>query len=851
MPNLDESRNRSRLRQGLIIAAVTGTLVVLVGGTTVYRSQERDLRAQAEAQLASISHLKVEQIAHWREDRREDGEQASKDSHLIDLARRWLDAPSAELEGRLRDSLHTYRHGDRYRRVSLVSLSGDILLTEGDPVDALHPTVLTGLNKAFGEGVPVLTELHYNEGDESSYMDVVAPLRGPRGDRRPLAAIVFSVEARDLLFPLAQLWPTPSRTAETVLAVRVEDRALFLNDLRHISNPDMSMSVPMSDSRIPEVQALRGTRGVFEGTDYRGKKVLSFLTEIPDSPWIMVAKIDTEEAFAAWRTRSRFIVGLIFSLAVLVVSGLLLTWQSVRATRFRSAIEMERIRHSADERLAVTLASVGDAVISTDVHCRVEFMNPVAESLTGWTLAEARGRPLGDVFIITDECTGEPVESPAECVMRDGVVVGLAKCMVFHSRDGTVRAITGMSAPIRDVDGTITGVVLVFNDQTEEREAARALAESEMLFRTLIEQTDQGVTVGRPDGRILVYNDAMLAISGYSREEVEDGGWLNRVFPTPERQAYKALEGDLPHTEVSIVRKDGERRWLWVVTSPVRFEDEVHSLSIFTDVTEHKQAERELAEYRAHLEEMVIERTRDLHETNAELARATRAKSYFLASMSHELRTPLNSIIGFSGLLTEGMSGPLSDEQHAQVRVINTSGKHLLTLINDILNISKVEEGRVELAVSDFDPVRVVSEVVSTLAPLATESGIVLSFIAPIEAVRMHSDPGKVRQILLNLVGNAVKFTEQGSVDLRIELEGEWIAFTVSDTGPGISEEDAERVFERFVQLKTPTGEVKPSGTGLGLAISRDYARLLGGTIVLEGSSEEGAVFVLRIPRSL
>lgn len=982
MPGAVTKKDLRRLQQALVVAAVVGSVAVLAGGSMLYRSQERELRGQAEEQLRTISRLKVDQIVRWREDGVADGRRAMDDPGLATLLQRWKEAPDDASEELLRGALRSNLRSGGYRSALLVSKSGDVLVVEGEPVEALHPSVREVIGEAVAADRSTLSDLHYSEGDESPHIDVVAPLSPAGSGASEAVALVLHSDARDFLFPLVQLWPTPSRTAETLLVRRDGDRALFLNDLRHAANPDMSLTVPMSESEVPAVRALEGQRGVYEGPDYRGARVLSYLTEVPGSPWIMVAKIDVDEAFAAWRSGSRFVIGLIVSLAMLVAGALLLTWQTVRAVRLEGAVQAERARRAAEERLAVTLTSVGDAVISTDERCLVEFMNPVAEVLTGWSLSEAKGRPLGDVFVIANEYTGEPVESPAECVLRDNVVVGLANHTVLHSKDGVVRAIADSGAPIHDDEGAVTGVVLVFRDQTDEREAAWAVAQSEALFRTLIEQTDQGVTVGRPDGTILVYNDAMARISGYSREEVESGGWLDLAFPTPERkaealrQAQVALEGGLPYTEVAIVRKDGEERWLWVATSPVRIDTDLYSLSIYTDVTEHKAAERdleasetrfrevvegapdaifvqvdhrfvyvnpaacrlygatsseellgrpildvvdpalhsrvterivalnerrmsqgpidqthirldgsrvdvevsavpmaydghdgalvfvrdvtdrkevekELARHRDHLEEMVLERTRELERANAELERATRAKSNFLASMSHELRTPLNSIIGFSGLLSEGMSGQLTDEQYTQVRMINTAGKHLLALINDVLDISKIEAGRVELSVGDFDPLAVVGEVVSMLAPLAAEKSIELSFHAPGEPERMHSDAGKVKQILLNLVGNAVKFTEVGSVGIRLAQEGEQMAFVVSDTGPGISSEDASRVFERFTQLETPVGEVKPGGTGLGLSISQEYARLLGGEIAVDTTATSGAVFILRVPRSV
>jgi len=508
-------------------------------------------------------------------------------------------------------------------------------------------------------------------------------------------------------------------------------------------------------------------------------------------------------------------------------------------------------------------------------------------------------------------------------------------------------------------------------------DASKRLAESEEQFRALVEQTEQGVSVGRPDGSLLVYNRAMQEISGYTREEVEREGWFSLVYPTKEqrakalRLAQEAIEGDLPYVEVPIVRKDGEERWVAVTTTPVTLGGEVYNLSIFTDVTVRREAEdalresearfralvetapeaifvqtnhrfayinpagcrlygapseadligqpvmervapryhdmvrgriralnedrrpqppmeyahvrldgsefiaevsgtpivyggengalvfvrdvteahrvaEELRRYREDLEGLVVERTRELEAANAELARAAKAKSQFLAHMSHELRTPLNSIIGFSSILMDEIAGPLNEEQHTQVRLINSAGKHLLSIISDILDLSRVEAGKVRVDIQEFDAVAIVLEVADILRPLAAGKRLELMTHVPERAVLMHCDSAKLRQILLNLGGNAVKFTMRGSVSIELVDAGKVVEFRVSDTGSGIPASQLEAIFESFSQARRPEGPL--GGSGLGLTISREYARLLGGDITVASEVGRGSVFTLRLP---
>lgn len=270
---------------------------------------------------------------------------------------------------------------------------------------------------------------------------------------------------------------------------------------------------------------------------------------------------------------------------------------------------------------------------------------------------------------------------------------------------------------------------------------------------------------------------------------------------------------------------------------------------IVADASERVAKEAELDVYRRDLEALVNERTQELSRANDELARATSAKSNFLANMSHELRTPLNSVIGFSGVLLQELPGPLNPEQTKQVTMISESGRQLLALVNDVLDLSKIEAGRTEVAESEFSTEELMNEVVMTLRPLAEAKGLALETrIAP-GLERMTTDRGKVRQVLLNLLGNAVKFTDEGTVSVVVQQrDAATASVAVKDTGPGIGPEDRERVFERFVQINPERGVAKPKGTGLGLALSHDIAHMLGGDITLASEAGTGSEFSLVLP---
>jgi signal transduction histidine kinase len=249
----------------------------------------------------------------------------------------------------------------------------------------------------------------------------------------------------------------------------------------------------------------------------------------------------------------------------------------------------------------------------------------------------------------------------------------------------------------------------------------------------------------------------------------------------------------------------------------------------------------------AELEDRVEARTAELHEMNATLDSALRAKSEFLSSMSHELRTPLNSIIGFSGTMLQGLAGPLTDEQGRQARMINASGRRLLDLVNGILDLSRIEAGEHRIDLGEWRLGDVGRDAVDTVRPLAQERGLQLTTDVPDPDVRLTTDGGMLHQILLNLLGNAIKYTDHGEVSLRAERSGEDVVFVVGDTGRGVSARDMERLFEDFFQARPADGG-KSEGTGLGLPVAARLATMLGGAITATSELGVGSEFTVRLP---
>jgi signal transduction histidine kinase len=263
------------------------------------------------------------------------------------------------------------------------------------------------------------------------------------------------------------------------------------------------------------------------------------------------------------------------------------------------------------------------------------------------------------------------------------------------------------------------------------------------------------------------------------------------------------------------------------------------------DVTDRVMAEQELRKHREHLEELIEERTAELIVAKEQAEAADRVKSVFLATMSHELRTPLNSIIGFTELLEQERTGPLNKEQKQQLGVVRESGSHLLNLINDILDISKIEAGQLKVSRESFDLRALIERATRATKPLSKEKSIELEVEIADDVNSISSDRRRVEQILLNLLSNAIKFTDEGKIHVSCSLQGREVSVSVRDTGIGIRSQDVERLFKPFQQIQTGRHF---EGTGLGLSICKKLLDLLGGRIEVHSEWGKGSTFSFALP---
>ncbi|MBI5721615.1 MAG: PAS domain S-box protein [Burkholderiales bacterium] len=392
------------------------------------------------------------------------------------------------------------------------------------------------------------------------------------------------------------------------------------------------------------------------------------------------------------------------------------------------------------------------------------------------------------------------------------------------------------------------------------RHAARVeahLRESEARFRSLWVTSSDGILIIDTAQTILYANPAVRPMLGWAPAELV-GRPLERLQPERLREAHRRgmqryLESgerrlDWRAVETLALHRDGHEFPIEIAFSEVMLGEERQFVGFLRDISVRKRAEETLRQNTTQLELRVAERTRALTEANEQLRRLDQVKSEFVATMSHELRTPLNAIIGFSGLLRDGGAGPVSEEQRRQLGFVHGAGQHLLALINDLLDVSHIESGRLVLQAADFDAAEVLTDVMTALAPAAQAKRLALTGVTLAPRLPVQGDRRKCYQILLNLANNAIKFTEHGAVRLSLGLEGPWLVMNVTDTGIGIAAEHQPLLFEPFCQIER--GHRRSyEGTGLGLYLCRKLAQAMGGEIDVESTPQVGSIFEVRLPR--
>ncbi len=507
------------------------------------------------------------------------------------------------------------------------------------------------------------------------------------------------------------------------------------------------------------------------------------------------------------------------------------------------------IQLASNEQLFRTLIEHSpDYIVRYDKDLQRIYINPALQEQFAVPVEQALGHPPTETSPLID-----PERYMAH--IRQAMETG-TECSDEHAYrkpDGEIRWASSRFIPEFDLDGKVATVMVVSTDVTERKRAEEELVLSEEKFSKAFYASPNLMAITRPkDGLIVDINESFCHFFGYTRDEcighstAELQMWVN---PEQRDKVVQMLKetGSVLYEPVDLRTKSGEIRSVIDSLVFINIDKQEYLLSVATDVTERKQAEEALRIHKQHLEEIVEQRTTELRLARDAAEAANKAKSVFLANMSHELRTPLNAILGFSQMMQQNPD--LNTKQHETLDIINNSGEHLLKLINDVLEIAKIEAGKLQLDIATFDLHSLVREVSDMMRLRAEQKGLQLELDQSSDFPRyIKADEARLRQILVNLISNAVKFTDEGKVTIRLTIKNNarhHLVIEIEDTGPGISKEDQQRLFKPFVQLSEGKTHI---GSGLGLSIVHQFVQLMKGNISVESTPGEGSLFRVELP---
>lgn len=821
-----------------LFAAVA--LAIVGGGYGYYYTELQRISTDKYQELAAIGELKSVQIQRWRRERLADVSRPTQSPFFRSAMVRWYkSAFSSKERTTWLNRLRSERDAG-FDDALILDITGKIILSATENPDPVSPVTRRALKHALTLDAAVLSDF-YRCTRGRVHIDALSAVRDQKGT--PVAVLLQRSSADEFLYPLIQTWPIPSETAESFLVQRDGNHVLFLNELRHRRNTALIQRFPLKRTDLPAVQAVLGKQGYFRGKDYRSMEVMADLRPVADSPWFLVAKVDTSELLAEARFRLIVVGILVFVLLVLAALVIAYMYRRQQTVVFRRLYEIERKRREESEEFRTVLYSIGDGVVTTDITGSVRRMNQVAEQLTGWSEDDARGKLLRDVFHIVNEDSRSIVENPVEAVIREGKIVGLANHTVLIAKDGTERPIDDSGAPIRDEHGVLQGVVLVFRDVSEYKHAQRALRISAERLQSIFRVAPIGI--GTVHKRVFVeVNDRFCQMTGYSREELL-GHDTRLIYASDEE--YERVGRD--NSQQLLVQGINTVETTWVTSSGTEIE-------IYLATTLLDSADISKGITFAALEVTEIKRAREDREAlEAQLLQSKKMEAVgrLAGGVAHDFNNMLNVILGYAELaLSKIEPGELI---HEYLTEISCAARRSGDLTRQLLAFARRQTIQPQI----LDLNETIAGMLKLLIRLIGEN-ITLHWKPAAYPTVVKMDPVQIDQILANLLVNSrdaidgvgMITIETGTVSFDAAycaahsgfVPGDFVKLVVSDTGCGMSQESLSHLFEPFYTTKE-----QGRGTGLGLATVYGIVKQNQGFINVYSELGKGTAVRIYLPR--
>ena len=892
-PGGDDTREVISL--GLIFVLLAAG--ILGAGYIYYRHYEKAYRAQVERELLTIVDLKVSELAQWRKERLGEADILFQNIHFSTLVQRFLGkSRDTEAQQRLRIWAEKFKAHYQSDRVSLLDAQGNTRLTMPAGLGPCCPETVSEAFEALREGQVRLQDLNRHESGDPAYLAVLVPVFAENDAKLPLGVFVLHINPNIYLYPFLKRWPTPSRTAETLLLRREGKDVLYLNDLRHQTNAALALRLPLTRAEVPAVRAALGQTGIMAGVDYRGVPGLSAVQAVPDSPWFMVAKVDMSEVDAPLRKRFWEMIILLIVLIFGAGGGVgMIRWrQHVRF--YRDQAESAESLRKSESRFRRLFDQANDGIMVLDSDGRLISVNESFARMHGYRPAEMSGMTLKDLDTpdtlqrkperMARLLAGESLTFDVEHYHKDGHVFPLevsagliaigehALLQCFH-RDSTER-----EQAAKVLSQSRTAALNMMRDAIEARDQSeqmsQALRASEAKLRSVIDCSPVPLALNDAQGNITYVNREFTKTFGYDLGDIPTlVDWWQKAYPDPTYQDWVKTQWQLAlnqalaegtafePAEANIRCKDGSQRVALVGATPLSDTFAGTHLVVLYDITERKQAEEEIRELNRTLERRVVERTAELLAANQEL-------DAFAYAVSHDLRQPLRAMNGFSQALVEDFGATLPGAAHEFLNHIIQGSQRMGELIDGLLRLSRTTRG--ELRRDEVDLSALAARLLGELAAAEPERRVTWT-VAP--GLTAQGDERLIEVVLANLLGNAWKYTarqpeakiEVGTVAAEVTrlntpkaesgkrkaesdqslLTSAATVFFVRDNGAGFDMKHAAKLFHPFQRLHR---EDEFPGIGIGLATVQRIVHRHGGTIRATAAPGQGATFSFSLSAS-
>jgi len=788
---------RTRLLVWFLLVALIPLFIVSL---VMYAQDVRTIKDDAFAKLTGIRDLKIAQVNAWLAERIGDVRTVASDFEIRSLEQVFAGQENSDqsaVEAARNVLLDYVSHTRDYHELFVIDAeTGKVAFSSDNLTEGLDKSDDPYFTEPLRTQQVYIKDIYYSEALGEHGMTFSAPVSclAHQGEH-VFGVVVARVDLDHSLYALLLDRAGMGKTGETLI---VNADVLALNELRWQENAPLRLQIQAE----PAVRAAQGNEGIVETTDYRQEKVLAAYSYIPATKWGFVAKQDQAEVYAPIRGMLRYTIGLLFVSGIIVV---LIAFYIARSLA-QPVIAMTRV---AEKIRAGELTARNPASGPDELGFLADSFNSMADSM-----ADQMAVQQGVADLIATMVSARELEEAKRLLLERLLKLTASDLGAFHVLSADEARFEHAASV-----GISPDLLAPFDVRSREGEFGKVLSTGQIAHLRDI-----------PEDTLFTFKTFMGTV--LPREIITVPVLVgNRV------QAVISLACLQPYSSQSLAILKQSWMSLNAAFSNLLAGEETARLA-HTLNERNEELQAQAVELQKQNEEITAQR-RQVEEAN-------RLKSEFLSNMSHELRTPLNSILVLSRVLAGEGKETLSDEHRQYLEIVERNGKDLLNTINDILDLSKIEAGRMEISPERLSVARTVGVIMDSLAPIAADKGIRLEQDVH-EDLELESDPARVRQILQNLLSNAVKFTESGSVSVTAELDSDEVCIRVVDTGIGIAEHELAHVFDEFRQVDGSSSR-SFGGTGLGLAIARKNARLLGGDVSVTSQRGEGSIFTLKLP---